>query len=671
MQTLPKIPLDKLGPIGVSLIMKGLEGSKHQDYDRTVHLSDKLYRPLATGEDQEHLYKRFNRRESDQDLKEVMDITQQVTPAWWNALATPARKVPGVKPVVNVISYDNDREGKDGVELEKELENFTADQDIDHYFGSTLVDEGLIDPNAFVLWTFENFDNRYERPDVLSTIVPSKNVWNFEYKGGELHWLLIAYDIQYVFQKETPGINGDVNKAMFRDGKRFLLYGPNEHIVFEQVSTDTARVQVKGVVSDNVGQPITWTMVDTSGKTAYFLKFDDNTLYSVRVYAQKSRRVPAKRLGYIQDRVTQGRTCVSLLQPAIPYFLKSIKAVRELDLTFALHAFPRRIEYRKPCGVQGCQGGHLPSGDRCAAPPHGCGGTGYTHDITTTIDHITLKLPVRKDDMIELDKMTHYDFPPPDGLKLMMENVDGLRVSTMRAVYNSDVFVRDQIEQTATAKVIDMQSVYDALQPLALWLASARTCAVYVFAAYKSLDQQGKMSVVFRYPRHFKFESTADLVTMRRAMKEAGVGQGELAQIDMDIADQVHVDDPRTADRVKTMAKFNPYAGKDDATVLSLMGQGGKTIRRNDVLWTNMEYIFDQAEVKAEDLNPPVDFYMLAQPKQRAIIEEIIKKMIEELDKQAEAMQPEPVKLGTSLEEDEAEGRDAADVEEDQPAQAA
>lgn len=654
MPIVPKIPLDKLGPIAEGLITSGSKASQHRDYDRTVYLTEKIYHPLATGENQAHLYKRFNRRETPEDLKEVMEITQQVTPAWWNALATPARKVPGVKPVVNVLTFDKDDTGRMGDELQDELSRFTGDKSIDQYFASKLTDEGLTDPNAFVLMTFENFDNRYEKADVYSQVIPSRDVWNFEYKGGDLQWMYVHNAIQYVF---TPGSADGQTKPIYQAGHRWILYGPNEHIVFEQVRIQEAPwLQVLNRVMDISGKPIEWASANTTGEVAYYIKIDDLTLYAVRIYAQKSRRVPAFRLGYIADQVTSGRTCVSLLHPAIPYFLKSIKAVRELDLTFALHAFPKRIEYRPTCPADSCRGGFDASGAKCST----CGGTGYVNTVTTTADHITLPLPARKDDMLEIAKLTHYDFPPSDGLKLMMENVAELRVSSMRAVYNSDVFVRDQVEQTATAKMVDMQSVYDALQPLAMWLASSRTTAVYVFAAYKSLDQMGGLTVHFAYPRHFKFESVADLMAMLKATEGAPISQGTILQLNMDLADQVFIDDPRSAQRAKTMIKWDPFAGRDEATVASLIAQGGKTTKRNEVLWTNMAYVFDMAEERTMSMTPPADFYAMTRPKQREVIDKIVLELIEDIDERSVSAAPEPIKLGTTLSED--ESRSGADT---------
>ena len=62
--------------------------------------------------------------------------------------------------------------------------------------------------------------------------------------------------------------------------------------------------------------------------------------------------IPAFRVGYLRDDATDGRTFVSPIDSAIPYFRKSLKAVSELDLSITLHTFPQKIQQHDFCVVR-------------------------------------------------------------------------------------------------------------------------------------------------------------------------------------------------------------------------------------------------------------------------------------------------------------------------------
>lgn len=655
-----RIPLQRAVEISVPLVLAG-DGGKHQDWQRTVTLAEDYYTPLITGEKMEHLYRRFNRRESEEDLKENIRICQQISPAICNAIANPLRKLPWVKPVLQMIAYDGEAGKNKADELKQEIEQFNGGRDLDSYLAS-LLDPGLKDPNAFVLLTFENFDNRYEKADVFPTIQPARDVWNFEYHNADLQWLLLHKAIQYA--TEAPSVDPltkKPKKVTMAGGDKFILYTDQHHIVFSQVRKELAPTGApREVIVDAQGKVV--TIAGDKGVTfdtePYYLITEGEKVFEVRFYDQKSGRVPAYRLGFLPDQTTDGRTCVSFLHPALPYLVKSVKSVRELDLSMALHVFPQKLEYRRRCSGNGCNGGQLPDATTCQS----CKGSGY-ETIVTAADHITLPMPSRVDDILDLSKLTHYVQLPEGTLKILIDYVQSIYESAIKAVYNSDVFVRSKTDQTATGWMLTYESIYDTLRQPADWYSFAWTQSVYIEAGYT--DRLEGLKVGHKFPRKLNFESTDYLLNTLKLAGEGGAPQSFMQAIGIDLIDHVYVDDPISAQRQKTMARFDPFAGKTEATVLSLIAQGGKTIKRNEVLWTNMPYVFDMAEAE----NP--GFYDLNDKRQREIIESIVKGLIAEMDDQKEqAMANMRAVTGTDFQDDptgSSAGDPNADAQDQQP----
>jgi hypothetical protein len=646
--TPPNIHIDRAVIIAGQLVSGR---TKHQDYTRVVELAA-TYKRLITGEDMGPLYKRYNRRESEADLKQALEITNPITPSICNALTNPLLKIANVPAKVNVIQYEGDDGGKKANALKEVLDAFNGGNDIDTLFGQVFLPEGIQDPNAFVLYTFENYDNRYEKPDVFATIQYSEDVWNFEYHSEVLQWLFLHKNIQYV---TTPATS--TSKAITTDGDKFILYTPEHHIVYTQIAKAQVTSYQENVLVDADNVTITTPEITTATNTINYFYSTGERLFEVNVYAQKSGRVPAFRLGFKRDLHTHGRTMVNLWHAAMPYLLKSVKSVRELDIAFVMHTFPIRLSYVTPCNAPDCNGGYTAVGVKCGV----CKGENK-QTVTSGQDGIEIALPNRPvpDLLIDLKKlMTYVDFPT-DIVKLQMENVKDQVRGAFQAVYNSDIFVTDTTASTATEKKIDMQSVYDALQPASLWYSDTRMQSTYIIATYKDMDKG--LIAIHRFPRDFHYESQ-DALLERINRAKGSVSNGLLTYWQEQLVDLVLVDDPYQAERVKTMTRFDPFLGKSDDAVVTIISQG-LTTKRNKVLWSNLPYVFDRAEAMSmtDEFGGAV-LYTMTPTKQGAIIDKIVAAMIEEMDAAAVNTSPR-LELGADPEQEDAtrDGEDTAEV---------
>lgn len=634
---------------------------KHANYDHVVKRTTMYYRPLVTGENVNHLVHRFNRRESESDHKQRMLLTQLITPSVCNTIMTPVRKVPKVRPQVNTATF-GEQQKKQNEELSKALASFWGGKSVDDFIGSILLDQGEIDPNAFCLILFDNFDARFETAKVYPSLVGSEDAWNYEYAGGELQWLLVHRAIKYTIKAKAPksgNITGKKPNDTSKDGHAFWWYDDTRQIMFTQVDPGTIAASIEGVLLGVNGQAVSATdAVDATGTTKYYYRVDPNELYEVTIYEHKAGMVQAFRLGYIPDHRTKGATAVSFIEPAMPYLLKGVKAGSELDLSAALHAFLQKIQYANPCrGFRNKNGAHIecvdgyePTGNKKC---RNCGGSGY--DVHTTgQDHITLRMPRDKDDFLNLAELVHYVPLPVEVLQWQDGYVDKLERKCYAAVFNSDRFKPEATNTTATGDVIDLQSVYDALKPVCDWFSRTHITITKLTASFVVGSESLKtLQVNHTFPRNLRFESMADRVAMLKSMREAGVGGSGLVQVEEDLLEDIYVDDPDGLRKAKVQARFDPFRGKSEAAITSMISQD-LTTKENKVLWTNFNQVFTECEWRAaqkkDESGEAVNFYAMEERLQREMVDQVIADMLVDIEEDAPTSAPRPT--GDTKEED-------------------
>lgn len=649
---------------------------KHAHYDHVCKLAKEYYRPLVTGEGANHLIQRFNLREDDEAYRQRLRLTQLITPAITNTLMAPARKIPRVRPVVDSVVWKSEdgkaaraESEKREQDLDKAVSKFYGGKSVDHFIGSVLLDQGAIDPNAFCLVLFGDFDNRREKPKPYPSIIGCEDAWNFEYLNGELNWLVVHrdYDYEATTLAKSRVSGGRIEAEALKEPKKvkghaWWMYTEQHQVMMLQV--DKARVAnaLEGVVFDGAGKAVDGTgAVQYQARSKYWFRASKEELYEVVFYEHKSGQAQAFRLGFVPDHRTKGATMLSLWNAAMPYLLKGIKAGSELDLSAALHAFLQKISYENPCNgwmdpvnkapVE-CNMGRAPDGTMCK----GCGGSGMQVHRSGQ-DHITLAMPKAKEDAFDLASLTHYVQLPVEVLEWQDKYVDKLERACYRSVYNSDRFrPADASTTTATGDIIDLQSIYDTLKPCADWYSQSRVLIYRLIAsAVVGSESNAQLEVAHEFPRNMRFETTSERVKLLGELRTSGASNGAMLQVDGAILDDLYVDDPEALKKAKTMSHFNPFVGKSEATVMALISQDLAT-KEDKVLWANENRVYFECEESQKDKE--VGFYDLPRFKQRAIIDTVVQGIIDELAEQEEAA-AEKMTLGVAQDDEE---------EEDEPA---
>lgn len=622
---------------------------KHRDYAHVCELAEKNYRPLATGKNAGHLIHRFQQRETAEAHSQRVLLTQLISPAVHNTLMAPARKIPRVKPTVRRADFGSDDKERTA-ELLNASKNFYAGKSVDHFFGSVLLDQGAIDPNAFCLLSFKKDEENLKKPVAYPTLISCHDAWNFEYFNGDLQWLWVHRDITFKKRDESvrkpkagdqPTGKKDISEVEVK-GHWFCMYLPTFQIMFTQVDPSKVSTSVEGLVLDAQGKPVkSFESVSYSTQGRYYYRAASDELYEVVFYEQKAGKVPAFRLGYIPDHETNGRTMVNLWHSALPYFLKGVKAGSELDLTASLHAFLQKLQYANPCrGYKNeagrhwdCVNGFEPGGKKHCRQ---CGGSGWDV-IKSAQDHMTFRMPRTKEDFLDLANMVHYVPLPVEVLKWQDEYVDKLENKCYRAVYNSDRFRQDQVQSTATGEVIDLDAVYDTLQPVASWYSQSWVLVHFILASFVvGSDSIGQLRVAHQYPRNLRFETVTEAVTLMKGLKEAGARTSSLMAVNDRIEEDLYADDPVALKRQRVKARFDPFSGLSPDQVIPMISQDN-TSKLLKVFWFNQAYIYRLAEKEARGRPDVESFYDLAEDEQEAILERLTQELMDEVQAEADA----------------------------------
>lgn len=596
------------------------ENKVHRDHKRCNELRI-LYSQYITGIGTELLLKRFVQRETDEMFKQRCELTEAITPAVASTLMTPWYKVARVQPVVMKIDFENATEDDERIsELQDYGEHYYGEQSVDDYLGQRYIDLNGTDPNAWLMTTFDPFNSDVEKASPYPIEISSEEAINFKFKNNECLWLEIKRESEYLKLESVSS-----GKKTYEKGCTYQIWTFNQAIQFTQVDINTLKQFDENKL-----------IVVTAGQNSIsYWAVDKTRLFQVDVFNHKAGMVPAFRVGVKPDLSTAARTFVNLFHPALPYFKKTIKTVSEMDLTMALHAFLQKISYQPKCpGTKEnpCNLGKLPDGKtNCPI----CKGNGVVV-ITTTQDFITMVLPKDPDKMMDLSKLVHYVTMPAETPKFQDEYIDKLERKAIKAVYNSETLVNDTVVKTAMEKFIDLDSVYDALQPLATGYSKAWR-KTYTYIAVFTDNSKG-LIVEHKMSKDFKFKGKTALLNELKLAVDSGAPASVKQEIQTDITISYFIDRPDELKKLQVKQKFNPGEGKSETEVQYIISNN--LWRRFDqVLYSEFKPIFQELEADQRKADPTVWFYDMAEEAQI----ERVKKKVAEFTAVIDAEKPAPL----------------------------
>jgi hypothetical protein len=611
----------------IALLIQVITGDlTHQDYEHTVNKA-RLYKQLITGKDIDDLLAQFSPRETAIEFEQRKRLTHAITPAVASSLMKPFYKVPRTDRVVKKITpvTEDDSNGDAVKEVQDKLNEFYGSEanvnGLDFFLQNRFIELTFTDPNAFIVTEFERFDPLKEKASPYPFEVPSDKARYFEYVNNKLKVLVIRDDITFEDGLTNQEISDfrklnrrlPVPDSIQREGFKWTMYTTFNTIVFEQVDSRITSLPGENDFEYN--------------PDAELQKLDRGTFIQY-IYTHDAGKVPAKRVGYKRDLETEGRTFVNPFDDALCYFLDSINTVSEYCLTKANHVFPQKVQYAPPCpgesDLNSCFKGRASLGGICKR----CGGTGQLPVHTSAQDVVTMPMPENPADMFDLNKVMAYFYPPVELLKFQRGLEEKVKIDCHQTVFNSTSLLRDTtgqaaVEDTATAKNIDFDSINDTLAPFAenfsaFWLFEADLVVTLT-------DNAGKVDLVHRFPADFKMKTIGDLYTEMKTANDSYAPTFLIELINDDIASTKFQDDPDQLLRYEVKKRLDPFRGMTETMITNALNTD-YTPRWKKVLYTNFESILAQAEIDVKE------FYIEDYDKQQAKVKELTLDIIAEID---------------------------------------
>lgn len=547
---------------GYEVLIEVVKNNKtHQDYKRVVDLAD-LYYKLTTGDKISDLLKQIITRESDEEFKQRVKISESVCPAILNSTKLPFQKATRKPPIVREIDFAVNADDKK-LELEQFIKTYWGDKSLEQYLEYAFTDYNYIDPNAFLITEFSAFDSRIEKAKPYPFIVSSSEAIMFEYHNEILDYLIVKLPITFL------------DKKVSRPGFKFTMYLGKDTIEFTQVSEDEKGNE--GVV-----------LIEGKEKAYYLIA------YFIPGYI----KVPAIRLGFIRDAETKGRSFVSVFHHVLAYLKKTFKIDSELDLSTSMCAFQQRFAYVSPCKNPACNKGRLLDNTLCPD----CNGTGEQPFHRGTMDIVTLTLPKDPADIIDLERLMVYKGPLIELLTFQKDYIEYLKQSVHAMMFNADLFTRDQVAITATEKILDTDNMNDTLYPFLRHLSSVWEFIVRDIATVTDLNKpEDKLKVQNKYPYDLKMKGLLELMTELKASKDAGASTSTISAIEDDINEILYSDRPEELKEMRIKNEINPFRGVANADIRFIISQNNVPLY-NRTLWENFESIFQDLEI--ENQNP-------------------------------------------------------------------
>ena len=574
------------------------EGKTHQDYDYVVALADKYYK-MKSGDKIIDLLRRMITRETEDEFKQRCNISKSVIPSTLNSTQLPFQKALRKQPLLREIIYKSKETTK---ELEGYIAKFWGEKSLEEYLEYSFINYNFIDPNAFLITEFDEFDSKKEKASPYPFVATAEECIMFEYKNEILQYLIVRLPVTYMVMEDIKRDGKTIAEAVTKSGFKYTMY----------LGADT--IQMTEVGSTHIAEEGEVIEIIAEGH------------YRVEFFTPKASKVPAARFGFIYDTQTKGRTMVSVYHCVLLLLEKMMKTDSELDLTISMTAFPQRIMYLDACSNKNCKDGQLLDGTGICTE---CGGTGKSPIHKSVADIITFKLPKDPQMLIDLEKILVYKSPPIETLKFMDEYVSGLRKLIHAMMFNAEIFSRTEIKTTATEKNLETDNMNDTLYPFARAYSAMWEFVVRDIATFTDLGKD--LTVHHKMPEDFKFKSLPELMTEMKTAKDAGASTSTIAAIEDDINNILYNDRPVDLKKIQVKQRYNPFRGYDEGTVRLLISQN-RTTEYNATLWANLESIFNDLELENPNIYDMAPDVIRSEVKKKT--DEYIKQMKSEIPKE-------------------------------------
>lgn len=570
-------------------------GARHPWYKRTVELAS-LYRKLVTGDGLDDLLKQFVKREDEESFEQRKRLTQHIVTAVVKNIMDVIDKVPRAN-YKRVLEHGASAPKNATQELENVIDTFWGTKSLDSYHNTRYLEINSWDPNRFEVIEFKPFDNKRERARPYPCEVSSAAAIDYTYENNVLQYLTVLSTFPLPTKTDPK-----------KQGEKYTLYLANETLVLTEIDPQEVII---ALLKD--GEFI------QAGDYTYLL-LGKRVLLLTETMPHNAGEVPAMQFGYLRDPFTEGETFLAPYHAAVPILMKSIKVNSEMDLTMSLCAFQFRAEYAPKCKADGCHGGFLENGSQCSS----CRGSGHD-SVTSAQEKLVLTLPRPGDPMHDLDKLVVFKGPNVDIIQFQKDYIESLTAQSKSVVFNTDIFSKKQISDTATGQNIELNNVYDTLYKCSIGYSEFWQFMVRLTAKFTSLDKGLIAELLFN--KDFKLKGLSELLADLESANRSESGPAVKQYIQADIARLIYAENPFGFIKWQTKQAFNPFAGYSEAEV-ALALTDAAVPQRFKTQYLMAGILFDDLEF--DFAQNGVDFYAIPVAEQRkAVFDKVASYMAE------------------------------------------
>jgi len=605
---------------------------RHDLYDANVAIA-KHWRSIITGADQKDIllrYRRYRTKSSKKQLEQRHKVTVSKTRSVSHKIRTTYKEVDRCDDLSDTYLIDEKEDHADLKKIKDGVSKFSGSKSVDQYLDTVYMDKNMMDPNAFLLVSYSDYDARKETANCFPMIIESKATRDYEYNQGDLqffmfdtaetkmlqvdkkrkrivvktHWCFTPnslFKLEEVYEGQVVGEDTEIiTLDTYEDFEVYYVEGDDNKIKKTTIETGASSVNKRGYI---------FTAVDTKTKDC----------------------VPARQFGHFLNVETDQRNYESLLWPCKDAFTELIDKKSAYDMHLALHGFAQKFVYVAPCNYvkEGttikCNGGTI-GAMKTDCPK--CKGSGKMPIHRSEGDIITLELPLRNDavneEVIDLSKLVHYAEIPQHIIELHGETVEKVAKEIPEILFNNYTALKSEV-QAATATEINQNKtpVNNALFEYASGKAAMFEFIVKMIATYK--DIENRFSIVRKYPSDFRLDSASDLLSQRKKALDCSAPIEVIQKIDNRIILKQNMDNDEFVDRIRIKQMFRPFTDRNELEKMNSLALLPASDPKKQ-LYLRIDDIF-----KIIDYDPKHSgFYKKKYIEQKAIVDELLKTLIPE-----------------------------------------
>jgi hypothetical protein len=588
------------------------DGKPHANYKRSVELHEEYYDFITDNEISEKYLKQLTTRVDDNTFKMVKLITNHIISAVCDGAIKAFQSVPRSKAITRIVEYEGDTDKMKVTSLMKLVEQFEGDIGLWAYLSHQYNHKVFIDPNGFLLIDFmppeiDINGTVIEKAIPFPVEISCKEVYDYKYINGKLKYL-ITKTTENEVKKETKILVAGQDIVIASETTSidtYRMYTPDENFLLVEVKDKNIKIQ-NNLQTLAMGER---NFVKLNGKVFELLLFVPHNIGWVQAF----------QWGYIYDlRVDKKGAYLSPLHSGFPYLRKMIKAVSEMDITMAYHAFNLKIQAVPVCDNDQCMGGVIVDETGASTTCPSCGG-GALKVPQSGVDTLLVKIGRDAQDSYDLDNIVRFISPSVDIIGVQDPYIDKLAQNFYLTVFNAEKFQQNEVAKTATEVKITYENKNNTFYPYAVKLAELWRDSLYTFAEIVDMGQGLKIQTVIG--SDFNLKTLNDYFAELERAKAAGASVASIRAIQDKINELIYQDMPDELKKIKIQSQFSPFAGKSETEIMMILANKPADWYYR-VLHETESFIYDEIE---EDMKESgLSFYDLDYKQQREILDEKI-----------------------------------------------